>query len=174
MLFENQDMQSAGLYRYLLTLLDGLESETAGRVCVMMTVMDVGTLPAALVRSGRVELWLQMRLPDEAARAAILGRLLAGLPATVGAVDEKVLARDTESFNGADLKRLVEDGKALLAYDRARGLPSRPATEYFAEAVQTVRANKRAYAEAETNCRPNDSSSGIAALMQAGRRRSHR
>ena len=31
---------------------------------------------------------------------------------------------------------------------RARGLPVRPATEYFAEAVQTVRANKRAYAEA--------------------------
>src|SRR5262249_1769779 len=52
MLFETQDLQSAGLYRYLLTLLDGLESETAGRVCVMMTVMDVATLPPALVRSG--------------------------------------------------------------------------------------------------------------------------
>jgi SpoVK/Ycf46/Vps4 family AAA+-type ATPase len=48
-----------GLYRYLLTALDGLESESAGRVCVMMTAMDAGALPPALVRSGRVELWLE-------------------------------------------------------------------------------------------------------------------
>ena len=87
MLFECQDIQSAGLYRYLLTLLDGLESETAGRVCVMMTVMDVATLPPALVRSGRVELWLTMSLPDQAARRAILRRHLTNLPATISTVD---------------------------------------------------------------------------------------
>ncbi|HVS33937.1 MAG TPA: ATP-binding protein [Gemmataceae bacterium] len=172
MLFENHDVQSAGLYRYLLTLLDGLESETAGRVCVMMTVMDVATLPPALVRSGRVELWLQMRLPDEATRTVILGRHLAGLPKTIGAVDAGLLARETDSFTGADLKRLVEDGKALLAYDRARGLQLRPATEYFAEAVQTVRANKQAYAEANGRCRSNDSpSAALAAMMQGTRPR---
>jgi ATP-dependent 26S proteasome regulatory subunit len=153
MLFEQHDIHGAGLYRYLLTLLDGLESETAGRVCVMMTVMDVATLPPALVRSGRVELWLQMRLPDETARTVILRRHLANLPKTIGTVDEEQLARETDAFTGADLKRLVEDGKALLAYDRARGLPLRPATEYFVEAVQTVRANKGAYAEAESRAR---------------------
>ena len=38
--------EELGLYRYLLTMLDGLESESAGRVCVMMTAMDVGQ-PAA-------------------------------------------------------------------------------------------------------------------------------
>jgi ATP-dependent 26S proteasome regulatory subunit len=158
MLFGEHDPHSAGLYRYLLTLLDGLESETASRVCVMMTVMDVTTLPPALVRSGRVELWLQMRLPDETARAVILRRHLASLPETIGPVDAAILARETDSFTGADLKRLVEDGKALLAYDRARGLQLRPATEYFLEAVQTVLANKKAYTEANT--------SGAAALLQ--------
>jgi ATP-dependent 26S proteasome regulatory subunit len=170
MLFENNDIQSAGLYRYLLTLLDGLESETSGRVCVMMTVMDVAALPPALVRSGRVELWLQMRLPDEAARAVILRRHLAGLPRTVGAVDEALLARETDSFTGADLKRLVEDGKALLAYDRARGLAPRPATEYFLEAVQTVRANKQAYAEADSRCRSDGSPTAALAALMTGRR----
>jgi ATP-dependent 26S proteasome regulatory subunit len=169
MLFQNQDIQSAGLYRYLLTLLDGLESETAGRVCVMMTVMDVATLPPALVRSGRVELWLQLRLPDEAARAVILRRHLAGLPKTVGAVDEALLARETDSFTGADLKRLVEDGKALLGYDRARGLPVRPATEYFAEAVQTVRANKQAYEEAERRCHSDGGPAAALAALMGGR-----
>jgi ATP-dependent 26S proteasome regulatory subunit len=153
MLFEQHDIHGAGLYRYLLTLLDGLESETAGRVCVMMTVMDVATLPPALVRSGRVELWLQMRLPDEAARSVIMRRHLAGLPRTIGTVDEDRLARETEGFTGADLKRLVEDGKALLAYDRANGLPLRRTTDYFVEAVQTVRANKQCYAEAESRAK---------------------
>ena len=152
-LFEDHTPMGAGLYRYLLTLLDGLESETAGRVCVMMTVMDVGALPPALVRSGRIELWLEMRLPDEISRTELLRRHLAGLPRSLGAVDEERLARETEGFTGADLKRLVEDGKALLAYDKVHGEPLRPTTEYFVEAVQTVRANKQCYAAAESRSR---------------------
>ena len=66
--------EELGLYRYLLTMLDGLESASAGRVCVMMTAMEVGHLPPALLRSGRIELWLEMRLPDEAARRKFCGR----------------------------------------------------------------------------------------------------
>ena len=148
-LFENREEHGPGLYRYLLTLLDGLESETAGRVCVMMTVMDVGGLPPALVRSGRVELWLDMRLPDEVARHAILSQHLGNLPASLTGVDVPQLAAATNSFSGADLKRLAEDGKALFAYDKARGQPRKQSTDYFLAAVETVRANKERYAEAE-------------------------
>jgi predicted AAA+ superfamily ATPase len=148
-LFEDRHERGGGLYRYLLTLLDGLESETAGRVCVMITVMDVAALPPALVRSGRVELWLDLRPPEEEARAAILRRHLAGLPRAFDGVDVGQLVAGTEGFTGADLKRLVEDGKALLGYDRARGQPPRPVTDYFLEAIRGVRANKQRYAEAE-------------------------
>src|SRR5262249_9394405 len=70
---------ATGLYRYLLTMLDGLESTSAGRVCLMMTARDVGNLPPALVRSGRIELWLETRLPAATARAAILTDLCASL-----------------------------------------------------------------------------------------------
>src|SRR5207247_10603266 len=52
-----EDGEERGLYRYLLTMVDGLESESAGRVCVMMTAMDVAHLPPALVHSGSVEVW---------------------------------------------------------------------------------------------------------------------
>jgi transitional endoplasmic reticulum ATPase len=156
-LFENREEHGPGLYRYLLTLLDGLESETAGRVCVMMTVMDVSALPPALVRSGRVELWLDMRLPDEAARAAILKQHLAGLPSSMGPVDAMRLASSTDGFTGADLKRLVEDGKALFAFDKSRNEPVKPVTEYFVSAIETVRANKQRYAEAEARTRAQHS-----------------
>ena len=146
--------EELGLYRYLLTMLDGLESAGAGRVCVMMTAMEVGHLPPALLRSGRVELWLEMRLPDEAARAAILSNHLGSLPKALGGVDFSRLASVTNGFTGADLKRLAEDGKLLLAGDKARQQPLRPPTDYFLEAVATVSTNKRRYAEAETRAPP--------------------
>src|SRR5204863_6171444 len=82
-----EDGEERGLYRYLLTMIDGLESESAGRVCVMMTAMDVARLPPALVRSGRVELWLEMKLPGAQARAHIFSALLAGLPEELRAAD---------------------------------------------------------------------------------------
>ena len=149
-IFEGQD---PGLYRYLLTMLDGLESESAGGVCLMLTAMDVGSLPPALVRSGRIELWLETRLPDEAAREALLHDLCKQLPRTVGEIDVDALAQATTDLSGADLKRVVEDGKLLYAFDRAREQARRPMIEYFLEALQTVRENKVRYAHAEASAR---------------------
>ena len=138
-----------GFYRYLLTILDGVESESVGHICLMMTAMDIGNMPPALVRSGRIELWLETRLPDEAARAAILADRCAGLPAALTPVDTARLAAETDGLSGADLRRLVEDGKVLYAYDRARGRPLRPTLDYFLAAIDAVRQNRQRYADAE-------------------------
>jgi ATP-dependent 26S proteasome regulatory subunit len=142
-----------GLYRYLLTMLDGLESTSAGRICLMMTAMDVGNLPPALVRSGRIELWLETRLPSAAARAAILADNCAALPSAMGNVDIDALAEASEGLSGADLKRVVEDGKLLYAFERNRGAHLQQATTYFLRAIETVRGNKEQYARAEARAR---------------------
>jgi ATP-dependent 26S proteasome regulatory subunit len=139
----------AGLYRFLLTMLDGLESVSAGRICVMMTAMDVGNLPPALVRSGRIELWLETRLPNTEARAAILRDHCARLPQGFGDIDIDAIAAASEDLAGADLKRVVEDGKLLFAFDRQKLGRTDPPTTYFLKAVDTVRRNKQHYAEAE-------------------------
>jgi ATP-dependent 26S proteasome regulatory subunit len=144
-----EDGEERGLYRYLLTMLDGLESESAGRVCVMMTAMNIGHLPPALVRSGRVELWLEMKTPDPTARADILRQAMGGLPASLQLNELEPLVAATEGFTGADLKRAVEDGKAFYAYDRARGEAPQPALNYYTSAVAGVRQNKERYATAE-------------------------
>ncbi len=146
-IFENDG--DRGLYRYLLTELDGLESESAARVCVMMTAMNAGALPAAMLRSGRVELWLETRLPDAAARASILGNLLAGLPAPIGSSDFARLAEWSHGLTGADLKNVVEDGKLLYAADRAAGGAVRSTDSYYLEAIETVRENRRNYARSK-------------------------
>jgi ATP-dependent 26S proteasome regulatory subunit len=158
-----EDGEERGLYRYLLTMLDGLESESAGRVCVMMTAMDVAHLPPALVRSGRVELWLEMKLPDPQARTKILEDCLSSVPDELQEVEVPRLVAASEDFTGADLKRLIEDGKALYAYDRAQGAELRPTTDYFLNAIEAVKQNKQHYAEAEAQAlmRPKSPMAGF-------------
>ena len=145
--------QEHGLYRYLLTMLDGLESKSAGRVCVIMTAMDVGNLPPALIRSGRIELWLEMRLPDHVGRRAILDQDIAELPAALKGVDAERLAEASDGFSGADLRRVIEDGKSLYAYHQLSNATPDDITRFFLTAIETVRASKDKYAEAEVRAR---------------------
>src|SRR5207237_7616356 len=76
-----------------------------------------------------------------------------GLPDEIGDLDIAALAEATDGLTGADLKRVVDDGKILYAFDVARDRATRPTTEYFLEAIETVRANKGRYAEAEARAR---------------------
>lgn len=142
-IFENESER--GFYRYLLTLLDGLESASAERVCVMLTAMNVSSLPAALLRSGRIELWLEMRLPDKAAGESIVKERLAGVPAPFDAVDVAAIADAARGMTGADLKAMVDDAKLLFAGDRSRQKDVLPVEEYFYEAIRTIRLNKALY-----------------------------
>jgi SpoVK/Ycf46/Vps4 family AAA+-type ATPase len=134
----------SGFYRYLLTQLDGLESASSERVCVMMTAMNPGSLPPAMLRSGRVELWLETRLPDAAAREQILRDRIAGIDAFAVA-DLARVAEDAKGLTGADLKAVVEDAKLLFAHDVSTGTPLRSLEEYFERAIGDVRSNHRSY-----------------------------
>lgn len=148
-----EDGEERGLYRYLLTMLDGLESEGTARVCVMMTAMNLQHLPPALVRSGRVELWLEMKLPDADARREIFRNHLEDLPEDLLTCDLDAVLAATEGFTGADMKGLVSDAKGLYAFERASGQTLRPSTQYFLESAGSVRENKERYARAEEAAR---------------------
>ena len=142
-----------GFYRYLLTMLDGLESRSSGAICLMMTAMDVSALPPALVRSGRIELWLETQLPDLNARRAILRDRVVSLPMEMGNVDVDRVADESDALSGADLKRVVEDAKLAFAFDVARGATPIETTPYLLRAVDLVRANKERYMNAESAAR---------------------
>lgn len=143
-IFGGGDKES-GLYRYLLTKLDGLESASAGQVCVMMTAMEPADLPMALLRSGRVELWLETRLPDLSARTEIFLEHLATLPPPLCDVDAGRLAGASQGATGADLMAIIEDGKLLFARDQTTGKLGCPAEGYFLDAIATIRENRRKY-----------------------------
>lgn len=145
-IFENRSER--GLYRYLLTRIDGLESESNAQVTVMLTAMNLGDLPEALVRSGRVELWLEMRLPDAAARGVLLDRECALFPEPLrGTVGEEVIEA-TEGLTGADLKGCAADAKSLYAADRKAGKPIRSLQQYLLEAASSIRIQREKHQRA--------------------------
>jgi len=128
----------SGLFRLLLSLLDGLESGTAGGVCVMMTAMDVRQIPEALLRSGRVELWLETKLPTHDVRALILQRWMSAVMPEKETPNYDVLARITEGFTPADLRRVANDAKALYAADVVRRRDIQATETYVLNAIEAI------------------------------------
>ncbi|MFC4313756.1 AAA family ATPase [Steroidobacter flavus] len=122
---------NGGLNRYLLTKLDGLASESVGLVCVMMTAMDVADMPVALLRSGRVEVWLETKPPEAGTRVEIVRHFASDLPKEHQEFDRARLAQLTDGFTPADLRRLVGDARAFLAYDQHKRRPVKRFAEYL-------------------------------------------
>ncbi|WP_296615439.1 AAA family ATPase [Sphingomonas sp.] len=132
---------AVGMVRSLLSLLDGVESDTAGKVCVMMTVMDARKVPDAILRSGRVELWLETEFPQAPLRARILARWIEARGEGAfppGAIDYDEFAGLTERFNPADLRRVVGDAALLYAADLAAGTQTGSASDYLRSAIDEL------------------------------------
>jgi transitional endoplasmic reticulum ATPase len=127
-----------GIARYLLTLLDGMESEGAGKVCVMMTAMNVNKVPAPILRSGRVELWLSTNHPDADTRAAILQRWVGNDLPGHDNVDYGAIAARVENCTPADLRRVVGDARTEFAADRWAGRTPQSADDYLSKAADEL------------------------------------
>jgi transitional endoplasmic reticulum ATPase len=130
----------AGIVRYLLSLLDGLESENANKVCVMMTVMDAAKVPDALTRSGRVELWLETVSPEVKMRGAILRRWTSSTLPGADGIDYDHLASLTDGLVPADLRRIMDDVRLLYARDVRDGTSPQPVMDYAERAVRDLRS----------------------------------
>lgn len=146
LLFENA--AETGLYRYLLTMLDGLESKSNEQVTIMLTAMNIGSLPPALIRSGRVELWLETRLPDLAARQLIIEKQLKGKYLQLTTVELADFASLMEGLTGSDIQRVMTDARNLHGYETAQGLSKKDAFKYFKDAFLQLQKQRQQLAEA--------------------------
>jgi transitional endoplasmic reticulum ATPase len=96
-------------------------------------------LDPALIRGGRLSRQIEIPLPDEAARLAMLRNFLR--PARVDAsVDLTLLAIQSEGFSGADLRALVNEAglQALIRLADEGGAPALTAAD-FAIGVENLR-----------------------------------
>lgn len=135
----------ANLYRYLLAHLDGLHTEKDADVCVVMTAMEISHLPSALLRSGRIELWLEVKLPERAARLEILQVRCDELRAKFGNFSLDAIADITDSFSGADLRRLVDDAKNLIGHQLLTDGASIDVVDRMLEAAETINKGRARY-----------------------------
>jgi ATP-dependent 26S proteasome regulatory subunit len=157
-IFENRSER--GLYRYLLTMIDGLESESTSQVTIILTAMNLGDLPEALVRSGRVELWLEMRLPDAPARRTLLARECVAFPEPLrGEITASVIDA-TGGLTGADLKACAADARSLYAAARKAGHPTKDLDGYLQEAAAMIRIYRQKHQQALIESRQRQAQAG--------------
>lgn len=93
-----------------LAELDGIE-ELSG-VVILAATNRKDMIDPALLRAGRFDLQIELRLPDEAARRAILRIHTRGKPLSAD-VDLDALSGQTDGFSGADLEALVRGATAV-------------------------------------------------------------
>lgn len=135
------------LTRFLLSQMDGLCTTLESQVVVVMAAADPKCLPPAIVRSGRIELWLKLEKPKARDRSAIIQKYVQqaqgsadpGAPELLRAplnLDE--VSTVCEDFVPADLRRLVSDARNVAAADGAK----KPGGEYLKEAASQVKEMK--------------------------------
>jgi SpoVK/Ycf46/Vps4 family AAA+-type ATPase len=132
-----------------LAELDGAKASNEG-VLVLGATNAPWQLDAAFRRPGRFDRILFVPPPDEAARAAILGVLLAKKPK--GEIDCARIAKRAKEFSGADLKAVVDLAiEEKLRAALARGRPE-PLTEAdLLDAVKKVRPSTKEWFQTARN-----------------------
>jgi ATP-dependent Zn protease len=101
----------------LLTELDGLRP-AGGVLLVAATSAWLDELDPAIRRAGRAGMTLEIGLPDDAGRRALLGHFLATRP-LADDVDLEALAAETLGSTPADLRQLCVDAAGLALADDA-------------------------------------------------------
>mmetsp|Transcript_10465 Transcript_10465/g.28679 ORF Transcript_10465/g.28679 Transcript_10465/m.28679 type:complete len:519 (+) Transcript_10465:67-1623(+) len=135
------------LFRFLLGKMDGMTSnkgENKKFVTIIMTCESPKSLPDALIRSGRIELWAKLEYPKGKQRSAILQKVLKEqgdhLPEIpVSRINQ--IADRTEDFSPADLRRVVKDARNIYASKKMKTGDDKPikADEVLEEAVESLR-----------------------------------
>jgi len=118
-------VNSERVVNQLLTEMDGLNSRKG--VFIIAATNRPDMIDAAMLRPGRLDKLLYVRLPKQAERRAILETIARKMPLATD-VDLVAAAADarTEGFSGADLAALMREAamcalKESLDRDRARG-----------------------------------------------------
>ena len=133
----------AGACRYLLARLDGLENQTGDSISLLIAARNPDRLPGELLASGRLESWLETRLPDPAARGRLFKEQVARLGESLRNVDPHRVLAASDGFSAVEVKSAVDEAKALFAYDRLQNQPPRGGTDYLLAGVAQVTAQRR-------------------------------
>jgi len=135
------------LTRFLLSQMDGLCTTAETQVVVVMAAADAKFLPPAILRSGRIELWLKTEKPKPKEQIGILQHYVEKSHRSAAPDAPQLLAEPLnlnevvsacEGFVPADLRRLVSDARNAAMADGMR----HSGGHYLQEAASDLRAMK--------------------------------
>ena len=140
------DSEREGTLNQLLVELDGFGDRD--RVVVVAATNRLDMLDAALLRPGRFDRRVQVGLPAETGRLAILRLHSKGMPIAEPASLE-ALARVTAGFAGADLSNMVNEAAIMAARDGRDSILPHDLDEGMLRAVAGPQKADRRLAEGE-------------------------
>lgn len=137
------DLAPAGACAYLLSRLDGLEDRPGDTVSLVVTAQNPLAIPRELLASGRIDSWLETRLPGPTERGRLFQEQVTRLGESLRNVDPKPILSASEGFSAQDVRTAVEEAKALYAYDRLQNQTPKGGTSYLLEGVTQVAEYRR-------------------------------
>ena len=144
----------------LLAMMDGIGSSSG--VLVMGATNRLAALDPALTRPGRFDRVLQLKLPNEAGRLAILQVHAARTPCEASRVVLPRVAAATEGFSGAELANLVNEA----AIGAARVGDSHIRASHFDAALHTFRLTRETRPSSGVGLSTEQQLRACAALLQ--------
>ncbi len=118
----------------LLTELDG--AETLKDVVFIAATNRPDLIDPGLMRPGRIDKVIEVKVPDERAREAILKVHTRGVPLAKG-VSLSDLAKRTANFSGADLSNLIREA-AMLALSESDMKPTPITKKHFDQILDKI------------------------------------
>lgn len=104
------EKKNAQVVTQLLTELDGFDKDLRDEIFVIAATNLLEDLDKAVIRPGRFDRKIEIGLPDDKARKAILEHYLALEPAITG-INVERLVRATRDWSTAELKTLVNEAR---------------------------------------------------------------
>ena len=132
---------SERMVNQLLNELDGIEE--LDKVVFIAATNRPELIDPALLRPGRIDLKLEVPLPDEKSRLKILEVHTKDMP--IKDVDLKEFAKKTDKWSGADLAALCREAgmNALREYKAKKLKKVEVTTKHFEEAYKTINSKRK-------------------------------
>lgn len=110
---ENKEDSAKRVLSAFLNALDNIHSRREGSRCLLLaTTSNIENINVAARRCGRIDIEMEIPVPNPLGREAILQRHLAAIRNNLSSENVRWLANNTHGFVGADLASLI--GKAAL------------------------------------------------------------
>ena len=106
---QNSKSFSPNLATYFKSLFDGVQKKLNLPISIILTTTNSSNLPNYLIRTGRFDLRIELKLPDEKLRTEIFKKSFASIGLNLETNLLIHLAEETETFSVSDCQRLARE-----------------------------------------------------------------